>query len=55
VRIVIKRINSPNGVSNIETRYHWWSEVVRYPNIVQYIGYNVQMRTHFWHEFHIPK
>jgi hypothetical protein len=29
--IDIKRINNLNGVSSIQTRYNWWSEVVKYP------------------------
>jgi hypothetical protein len=29
-------INNPNGVFSGVTRYNWWSELVKYPNIVQY-------------------
>jgi hypothetical protein len=34
--IVNKPINNLNGVFSGVTRYNWWSELVEYPNIVQY-------------------
>jgi hypothetical protein len=36
VKNVNKPINNLNGIFSGVTRYNWWSEVVKYPNIVQY-------------------
>jgi hypothetical protein len=37
LKVAIKPINNPNGVFSGVIRYNWWSEVVKDPNIVQYV------------------
>jgi hypothetical protein len=38
-----KGINNPNGVVSGETLYNWWSEVVKYRNIVQYLNQSISL------------